>query len=63
MPVTGWKDVAGKACELCGGPATHYYGTALICCSCHVGEKDGGLVTEAQAKAEHQRVLEERKGE
>jgi hypothetical protein len=51
--MTGWEAVAGKACQICGDPATHYYGDMLICCGCHVGEKDGGLFTKAEAEEQH----------
>jgi hypothetical protein len=57
MPMSSWEDVAGKTCEICGNPATHYYGWTLICCDCHVGEKDGGLFTKEQAQEEHTRIL------
>lgn len=61
--MTGWKDVAGKPCEICGGPATHYYGTQLICCDCHVGEIGTGLFTREQAELEHRRVLDARENQ
>ncbi len=61
MPCTGWKDVAGHTCDCCGGPATHIYGTAYLCCDCHTGEKNGGLFTREQAEAEHARILRQRK--
>lgn len=54
--MTPWKDVAGKACELCDKPATHYYGDMLICCECH----GGGLVSHEEAEKEHAKVLAER---
>ncbi len=55
-----WEDVAGLACQICGGPATHYYGDVLICCGCHIGDKDGGIYTEEQAKEWHAKILSER---
>lgn len=57
MPVTGWEEVAGKPCQMCGGPATHFYGDVVICCDCHVGEVGGGLFSRDQAEEEHKRVL------
>jgi hypothetical protein len=60
MMMSTWEEVAGKLCEICGGPATHYYGNSIICCSCHVGEKDGGIYTAAQAAEAHARILAER---
>jgi hypothetical protein len=58
--MTGWGDVAGKPCEVCGNPATHIYGAAVICCDCHVGEAGGGVFTREQAEKEHARVSEAR---
>lgn len=57
MPMTGWKDVAGKVCQICGKPATHYYGDMIICCACHAGEEDGGLFTHEEAAAAHKETL------
>lgn len=58
MPVSTWREVVGKKCQICGGTATHYYGDMLICCGCHVGEKDGGLFTEAEAQEAHAEYLQ-----
>ena len=37
MPITAWYDIAGLKCDWCGAPATHFYGTATLCCQCHGG--------------------------
>jgi hypothetical protein len=57
MPMSAWSEVAGKPCQICGGYATHYYGDMIICCDCHVGEKDTGLYTQEQARDEHYKYL------
>jgi hypothetical protein len=54
MPVTPNSPMIGKTCEVCGGPATHYYGYATICCDCHTGEPGGGLYTREQADRIHE---------
>lgn len=43
MPVTPFKDVVGRRCEMegCTNWATHIYGTWFICCDCHAGPEDG----------------------
>jgi hypothetical protein len=50
MPVTPWREAAGKICGMCGGPATHAYGLVWLCCDCHAGE---GLWTREQAEKIH----------
>ena len=60
MPMSTWEEVAGLACQVCGGPATHFYGDMVICCGCHVGEPDGGIYNAQQARQEHARVLIQR---
>ncbi|KKM22430.1 hypothetical protein LCGC14_1625380 [marine sediment metagenome] len=52
MPVTLWSEVVGHECVQCGGPATHIYGYAYLCCDCHAG-KDLGIVTRLQAQVMH----------
>jgi len=38
--MTLWEDIVGYTCLDCGKWATHWYGDAPICCSCHLGERD-----------------------
>lgn len=47
MPMTLWIDIVGYTCLWCGKWATHWYGNAPICCSCHIGEKDEHMEREA----------------
>lgn len=53
MPMTPWSEMIGKHCQMCGGPATHYYGNMIICCCCHVGVPEGGILTRAMAEKVH----------
>lgn len=55
MPVTGWADVAGKTCDQCQvNPATHLYGSILLCCQCHTGDPEGGLFSPEEARVAHE---------
>lgn len=59
MPATLWSDIIGYNCQICGGFATHFYGSMAICCDCHVGgdEDTGepleGLTSQYMAATEH----------
>lgn len=38
--MTLWSDIVGYTCVECGKWATHFYGDAPICCTCHCGSVD-----------------------
>lgn len=55
MPVTLWSDIPkGSKCEMenCTNYATHYYGSNLICCDCHMGANEG-LISNLDAAREY----------
>jgi hypothetical protein len=56
MPMTTWEAIAGKRCADCGGYATHYFANDPVCCACHGGD----MISQEDAKTEHERVLAER---
>jgi hypothetical protein len=47
MPMTLWSEIVGYTCLDCGKWATHFYGNFPICCSCHAGEVDSFMESEA----------------
>lgn len=60
MPCDTWEAIAGHRCNGCDGYATHFYGSyGPICCQCHGGH----LVSQKDAKREHERVILEKDDE
>lgn len=57
MPATPWTDIPkGQRCTMlrCHHYATHFYAGRWMCCACHTGEPDGGLVSNDVAVAYHE---------
>ena len=52
MPATPWEEIRGYNCVECGGPATHCYGNAPLCCKCHAGP-GSGLISREEAEREN----------